>query len=187
MSVYSGFATRLQETNYDQLTSSLISLLIARVMALYRNEHIDEIAWISDFGKVYRRLVRLEEHKYQPPKVTLGCKELAEVLGTESTVSSHSASRQLVGKTGRVAWIRDVGETVIEELSEYGKGKEWGGRFAKTPQPERMQATSSPYLRSYSKEKKLKTLRPHFKDINLSPTRLRRNQKPHPVPCLLSH
>jgi len=164
MSVYSGFATRLQETSYDQLTHSLIQLLSLRVLSLYRSDPIDEISWIRDFGQVYRRLIRLEQHKYQPPKLTSACKDIAEVLGTDSTVSSHTSSKHTFRRGGKIVWIKDVSEAVLEELGEersVRKG-DWTSRGTKTPQPEKTKTNSSPYLRKFSKERKLKTLRPHF-------------------------
>lgn len=180
MSVYSGFATRLQETSYDQLTSSLIQLLSLRILAFYRSDSIDEVAWISSFSKVYRRLYRLEPHKYQPPKLTVACKDLAEVLGTDSTVSSHTSSKNTFGRPGKIVWIKDVSEAVLEELEDTARDRKglWTNRGTKTPQPERTKTNSSPYLRKFSKERKLRTLRPHFQASALTPTRPHHRPKP---------
>lgn len=41
MSIYSGFATRLQEQAYDQLIVDLISVLQRRVIKFYMGEEAD--------------------------------------------------------------------------------------------------------------------------------------------------
>lgn len=46
MSVYSGFATRQQETFYNKLIEKTLSMLGTRLIYFYKNESIpDELKW----------------------------------------------------------------------------------------------------------------------------------------------
>ncbi len=54
MSVYSGFATRTQETYYNHLLETLIIALKKRLLKVYRKEPVDE----DKFGLLIRKLYK---------------------------------------------------------------------------------------------------------------------------------
>ena len=47
MSIYSGFATRNQESYYDQILYNLISTLLVRISKFYRGEEVDENSFLK--------------------------------------------------------------------------------------------------------------------------------------------
>lgn len=76
MSVYGGFATRLQETQYSGLVCSLISLLSHRIAAALKGDYFDGDHWLSSFSGIYKSLRRMETQKYQQPKYSQYCQDL---------------------------------------------------------------------------------------------------------------
>jgi len=87
MSVYGGFATRLQESQYSGLICKVISLLERRVVAGIRGDSLDEEQWGLAFVSVYKGLRRMEEQKYQQPKYSLCCGQLAKLCGGQNSGS----------------------------------------------------------------------------------------------------
>jgi hypothetical protein len=78
MSIYSGFPTREDETNYNRLLARLMSTM---------QEHILELSQgsiESHFGNKYNRIINkmqaYEEHKYLPPKFTTMLAPLQESI-----------------------------------------------------------------------------------------------------------
>jgi hypothetical protein len=54
MSVYSGFATRQQETFYDRLLEKLIEILCEKIMNIYNGRKLyfkEDLIWIKCFKK----------------------------------------------------------------------------------------------------------------------------------------
>lgn len=76
MSVYSGFGTRLQETQYSSLVCALISLLNHRIVAALKGDYFDGDHWLSSFTGVYKAMRRMETQKYQQPKYSQYCQDL---------------------------------------------------------------------------------------------------------------
>jgi hypothetical protein len=68
MSVYSGFATRQQETLYNNLLFKGLTLLVDKVMSTLCASPHDTAKWSRQLGKVIRYLSKLEEGKFLPPK-----------------------------------------------------------------------------------------------------------------------
>lgn len=65
MSVYSGFATRQQETFYNKLIEKGFSLLCSRVVQFYKNEPcLEEIKWCKQMRKVQKYLTVMDKNKY---------------------------------------------------------------------------------------------------------------------------
>ena len=90
MSVYGGFATRLQETQYSGLVCKLISLLERRIVAALRGgerhtDPFDSDQWIMSFSGVYKTMRKMESQKYQQPKYSAYCQDLAQAYGAYVT------------------------------------------------------------------------------------------------------
>jgi hypothetical protein len=78
MSIYSGFPTRNQETQYYRLLENLIFLLQSRVLlSLKSQSRPTDISWSKKFTSVYSSLKSLELHKYLEPKLSESCRDLA--------------------------------------------------------------------------------------------------------------
>ena len=99
MSIYSGFATRAQETFYNKLVFKLIELLQQRVYAymigrkfyfqmipqiliasLASDLAFDEGMFAKKILKVHRTLRKLETNKYLEPHMSYAFEDLAEAL-----------------------------------------------------------------------------------------------------------
>lgn len=78
MSIYSGFSTRLQESQYNVLIQRLISLLQFRVKANMNHQEINDYSWGKKFTAVYKQMVELELHKYLEPKFSKSCEDIAK-------------------------------------------------------------------------------------------------------------
>lgn len=94
MSVYSGFATRLLETQYNGLVCKLISLLEKRVVTALRGglQHADLFdaeQWTLSFTSVYRGLRRMEAQKYQQPRFSACCRDLADFFSISHRDELH--------------------------------------------------------------------------------------------------
>lgn len=76
MSVYGGFGTRLQETQYSSMVCTLISLLNHRIVAALKGDYFDGDHWLSAFTGVYKAMRRMETQKYQQPKYSHYCQDL---------------------------------------------------------------------------------------------------------------
>lgn len=87
MSVYGGFATRLQESQYSGLICKAISLLERRIVTGIRGESLDIEQWGLAFVSVYKGLRRMEEQKYQQPKYSLFCRQLAKLCAGQNSGS----------------------------------------------------------------------------------------------------
>ena len=80
MSIYSGFATRVQEETYDEIVDSILFILQKRVLKFYNNEHADEEKFINSLIKLYSQMKVMETHKYLPPKNSATIHELVTFL-----------------------------------------------------------------------------------------------------------
>ena len=66
MSVYSGFATRKQETYYNKLLSKLISILTHHILALPADpSHFPKFG--GCLHKIYKYMCLMENYKYMEP------------------------------------------------------------------------------------------------------------------------
>ncbi|CDW78167.1 UNKNOWN [Stylonychia lemnae] len=68
MSVYSGFATRQQESVYTRLIEKVLSLTIKKCLSLMFNEQINDEQWIQDLKKCYKHIKFLDGYKYLLPR-----------------------------------------------------------------------------------------------------------------------
>ena len=81
MSVYSGFATRQQETFYDKLLLKTLQLLSARIFQVYRcNLTFDEIKWAKQLRKVSNYMILMDRNKWLEPKFSEALSPLAMFL-----------------------------------------------------------------------------------------------------------
>ncbi|CAG9333330.1 unnamed protein product [Blepharisma stoltei] len=83
MSIYGGFGTRQQETQYNNLTETLISLLQYRLIAYMKCEKIDEESFRLGILNVYDSMTRMEIRKYLEPKFSDSCKDLVKKIVKE--------------------------------------------------------------------------------------------------------
>lgn len=72
MSIYSGFATRQQESFYNKITMRAIEMISDRVIAFMRADAFDEETWYFHLKKIYKYMEILETKKYLPPKFSEG-------------------------------------------------------------------------------------------------------------------
>ena len=80
MSIYSGFATRKDETTYNQLVVKLLKLMQQQCLQLMRVVE-PPVEVRSNFVRVISKMMHFEEHKYLPPKFTEVIRPLATVIG----------------------------------------------------------------------------------------------------------
>ena len=80
MSVYNGFATRQQETNYNRLVESLIFTLQARITLSAKEGPLSEEKFRQRILSLHEALSKMEAFKYSSPKISESCKELIQLL-----------------------------------------------------------------------------------------------------------
>ena len=80
MSIYSGFATRAQEENYDDIIDSVLYILQKRVCKFYQGEPADDDKFISMLVKLHHQMRGMETHKYLEPKSSHTIDELVSFL-----------------------------------------------------------------------------------------------------------
>jgi len=93
MSIYSGFATREQETLYDETITSLLRMLCRRLLKFYEGEHSDDTSFAMAVTKAQRVLRRQEKHKYLDPKVSLALDEFTDYLKDKILIKSDAADK----------------------------------------------------------------------------------------------
>jgi hypothetical protein len=76
MSIYSGFGTRQQESAYNSLVESIIQLLQSRILSNFKSDSANESEFKIRLLKTYDMLLKLEAHKYLPPKFSDAFKDL---------------------------------------------------------------------------------------------------------------
>ena len=64
MSIYSGFATRQQEQNYDECLDSVLHLLQKRLVKMFRSEAADDLKFIRILTRLHHQMKNMEGHKY---------------------------------------------------------------------------------------------------------------------------
>ena len=84
MSIYSGFSTRSQETQYNRLIENLLSLMQSRIIQhLKANPIKSDTLWAQKFNSIYTSMKSLESQKYLEPKLTESCKGLASYFSID--------------------------------------------------------------------------------------------------------
>ena len=100
MSIYSGFATRQQESFYDKLVFKLIELIQDKIVFQYLpndSEIFDEKIFARKVVKIFRTLKKLEQNKHLEPNYSDAFKQLSEVLLNNYKDSSSIASSSIYG------------------------------------------------------------------------------------------
>ena len=77
MSVYNGFGSRKEESQYNKTLFNLIYLLQVRVMKVFTGDGADDVKFGTMISKLYKNMVWLEKHKHLPPKFSYSVKDLA--------------------------------------------------------------------------------------------------------------
>ena len=96
MSVYSGFASRTQETNYNRYLYNTLCLLQLKVTSSLRGgissscflESFDDSALEKYFVTFYKKLSAMDEFKYLKPQFSYSVKDLASYYGIYDNNSS---------------------------------------------------------------------------------------------------
>lgn len=88
MSVYSGFATRQLETQYNTTLCHILKTLQKFVLATLNSNPIDIDRWNSSFTKHFRYLYRLEDRKHLHPKYSYYCIDLAKFLDIKEALNN---------------------------------------------------------------------------------------------------
>lgn len=95
MSIYSGFATRNLETNYNKTVGRMLLLMQNTLIRVVRNGMIyTEKTSFEDFGKeflkTFQTLRALEQQKHLQPKFSEYCMGMARELEGEVSINSHN-------------------------------------------------------------------------------------------------
>lgn len=69
MSVYSGFPTRKDETNYNKLLIKLIQTLQNHLLKFITPDDISQHE-CDQYNRILLKMQAYEQHKYLPPKIT---------------------------------------------------------------------------------------------------------------------
>ncbi|CAD8090103.1 unnamed protein product [Paramecium primaurelia] len=80
MSVYSGFATRQLESQYNKLITSLLKILQRRIMKFYKNELADEKQFRRVVEETLMKLNQMEHQKYNEPYISAIMGEICDYL-----------------------------------------------------------------------------------------------------------
>ena len=84
MSVYSGFSTRTQESQYYKLVQDLLKILQSRVLISLKSlPRPTDNVWVEKFSQIYTSMKNLEFHKYLEPKLTESCRDLASTFSID--------------------------------------------------------------------------------------------------------
>ena len=92
MSIYSGFSTRNQETEYSKNLYSLIFLVQHTLAKIIRsninlsNEY-DSKKFRLYFKKIYEKVSSDEQYKYLPPKFSMAFVDLANIFSLDTEAS----------------------------------------------------------------------------------------------------
>ena len=68
MSVYSGFATRQQETFYNKLIEKTLMLLCSKTLATFKGDGYNDWHFVKHMQKMFKYMVTLDKNKYLSPK-----------------------------------------------------------------------------------------------------------------------
>lgn len=117
MSIYSGFATRNQETFYNKLVFKLIEILQQRVLGhlqgcklcityltfLSAEQSFDESGFAKKILKIYRTLRKLEGAKYLEPHFSYSFECLNDLLLQSNQDGSSTLNSSVVGGSSVVS------------------------------------------------------------------------------------
>ena len=96
MSIYSGFATRLQEETYDSCINTLIFILQKRIMKFYEQAEVDEPKFIAAVIKVHAQLKNMENNKYLEPKSSHAATDLVKYLHANQTTILNTHTEKIL-------------------------------------------------------------------------------------------
>jgi hypothetical protein len=99
MSVYSGFATRAQESKYNGLLETLVITLKKRILKFYAGEGCDEDKFKLLIKKVYKKMFLLEKGKFMAPKYTSCFTDLIDSLHININYDSMSECSSVMSQT----------------------------------------------------------------------------------------
>jgi hypothetical protein len=99
MSVYSGFATRAQESKYNGLLETLVITMKKRILKFYAGEACDEDKFKLLIKKVYKKMFLLEKGKFMAPKYTSCFTDLIDNLHISINYDSMSECSSVMSQT----------------------------------------------------------------------------------------
>ncbi|CAD8090590.1 unnamed protein product [Paramecium primaurelia] len=91
MSVYSGFATRQLEGQYNKLITSLLKILQRRIIKFYKNEQADEQQFKRVVEETLMKLNQMEHQKYNEPYISAVMGEICDLLKIQQNCSTGCA------------------------------------------------------------------------------------------------
>ena len=78
MITFSGFSSRVLESQYNTCIEKMLFLLQTKIKKLDKKMEVDEKKFKQYFSAIYLNMLKLEQSKYQAPKFAECIKELAE-------------------------------------------------------------------------------------------------------------
>eukprot|EP00826_Nyctotherus_ovalis_P014699 TRINITY_DN14112_c0_g1_i8.p1 TRINITY_DN14112_c0_g1~~TRINITY_DN14112_c0_g1_i8.p1 ORF type:complete len:279 (+),score=36.95 TRINITY_DN14112_c0_g1_i8:150-986(+) len=98
MSVYSGFATRIQESSYNRAVYNMLCLLQMKIYKSYKQgkfasilEPFDDIKFSKYFARFYQKIIESDKSKHLPPKFSFALKDLAGYYGVFQQLSTEDS------------------------------------------------------------------------------------------------
>ena len=98
MSVYSGFALRSQETNYNRALYNMLCILQLKVAKSLKGgkyliiiEPFDDELLSKYFVKFYEKVTELEEHKHMEPLYSHAVRDLASYYNINKNESNNAS------------------------------------------------------------------------------------------------
>lgn len=115
MSVYSGFATRQQESKYNGLVENLVIALKKRLIKFYNQDPCDEDKFKLLIKKIYKKMFLLEKGKFMNPKYSTCFSDLIDTLNIEINYDTLSDASSMVSQNFSLKRERtDVEEDVFK-------------------------------------------------------------------------
>lgn len=119
MSIYGGFGTRQQESQYNYLVESIIRLLQNKAAGYIKGDASIEDSYKNQVINLYDAMVRLENHKYLDPKYSESFKDMVRVFKSSQRISVNESeirtSTEVKTSRGK---IEIKGGTSSENLSK---------------------------------------------------------------------
>lgn len=90
MSIYSGFATRTQENQYNKLVDGMVMLLKNRLIKFYLQKPTDEKQFAQKLQRLVCNMKHMESYKFLSPKYGNKIDDLIEILEEMFSLKSEN-------------------------------------------------------------------------------------------------
>ncbi|CAD8190388.1 unnamed protein product [Paramecium octaurelia] len=88
MSVYSGFATRQLESQYNKLVTTLLKILQRRIIKFYNQELADEPQFRRVVAETLMKLNQMEHQKYNEPYISAVMGEICDLFSIQQNCAT---------------------------------------------------------------------------------------------------